>query len=96
MPRGVSFPDLSKKIIWRDDVNRSEATVHTISSGYVQLVLNRYRGRWRWASYGWLGVLLATGEKTYPERESAKGACLTWWGRMTAADRSEITTLDSA
>lgn len=87
MPSGVSFPGLAKKIEWRDHADRSEATVQTPSSGVVQLMVVRDRAGWRATAYGWLGVQLFRAGHRSTARGKAKTICLTWWGKMTAADR---------
>ena len=86
MPSGANFPDLAQKIRWDDQPARSLATVHSESSGFVALVVERVQSGWRWIAYGWLGVTLSR-ESNYGTREQAKKSCVTWWGQMTAADR---------
>ena len=89
MPSGVHFPDLAQKIIWDDQPARSLASVHSESSGYVTLVVERVRSGWRWIAYGWLGITLSR-ESAVPTREQAKRQSVTWWGQMTAADRGGL------
>ena len=89
MPTGVTYTDLMLTIKWTDERTRSEAEVHTMSSGYVALVATRVRGGWRWMAYGWLGVCLWRGQNFYRRRQEAKRAAVTWWGSKTIADRTE-------
>ena len=83
---GVAYPDLERKIIWRDEDDLSEADVWSRSSGAVMLVVERKGVGWQWQIFGWLGVLLTSGHGH--SRAAAKKAAVRWWGTMTVADRA--------
>lgn len=89
MPRGVNFPDLERKIEWRDGGDHSWSAVRSASSGDVTLLVERVGSRWRLQANGWLGVVLFRAGG-HASREAAKKAAVVWWGTMTAADRSGI------
>ena len=83
---GVAYPDLERKIQWRDDADLSEADVWSRSSGAVMLVVERKGPSWHWQIFGWLGVLLTSGHSH--SRDEGKKAAVRWWGTMTVADRA--------
>ena len=83
---GVAYPDLERKIQWRDGEDLSEADVWSRSSGAVMLVVERKAAGWQWEIFGWLGVQLTSGHAQ--SRENGKKAAVRWWGTMTVADRA--------
>ena len=90
MPRGVSFPDLVNDVEWVDKPSFSETAVYSARSGDIMLVVKRSRWGWFWWVKGWLGVQLLRDERMHGSRCEAKRAVLTWWGRMTVADRAAL------
>ena len=84
---GAIYVDLQRKIEWKEEAGRSEATVWTESSGHVSLIVEKTVRGWRWDSYGWLGVRLGGGEAG--TRTAAKRQAVYWWGSLTIADRQD-------
>ena len=89
MPRGESFPGLEHRVEWLDRADRSQAAVHTASSGDVLLVVQQVGRGWRWHALGWLGITAGRGNRSFGSRDEAKRAVVQWWGEMSVADREQ-------